>query len=224
MLGVGDVGVDPSWLTVMVLALPLLAGCLGPNVPDGPEGFDTILIDTGYDSSERPDSRPQDEGVDLPEGHPAADLEVSLGIDPGPDYDGETWEYDEPCPNREGPHGTNADCSDFGRQDAYILPSPTDANNYTKIRYPLTGNGTVVFHVPRPVEIFIQISDRYTEELRDKAQDPDRCDEWPQAFSGRVGIEGEAERTRDPDSWVMVTGDARLSLHWYGVCPDRAAS
>lgn len=225
MLGAGDAGAAPHSLIALVLALPALAGCLGPNVPQGPEGFHVILVETGYDASERGDSDAKHEAVDLPTGHPAAGLEVALGVDSGPGYDGRTWEYDEPCPNRESFHGTTADCSDFKRQEAYVLPSPKDADNYTKIHYVLDGNGTVVFHIPQAVELLVHVSDRYTEELRDKAEDPNRCDERPHAGSRRVETQGAAERNRDrPPRWIVITGDARISIPWYGTCPDDVSS
>lgn len=224
MLSVGR-GLPGFVVVVVLLTGPAMAGCLGPDVPEGPEGFHVILVETSYDASERPEGndRPEDQATDLPAGHPASDLELWFRfIAGGPDYEGETWDHDPPCPNGENFHGPWADCEEFDRQESYVLPSPRDAKGYARIEYPLDGDGEVVFHVPQDMKLGFEVDDLYTDALWDKADDPDRCDERPNAASKRIAAEGGAERT-SPSSFV-VTGDVRLVVHWYGTCPDRFSS
>lgn len=220
-----DQGLHGLVSVVVLLTVPALAGCLGPDVPEGPEGFHVILVETTYDASERPESRQrtQDKATDLPAGHPASDLEVwMVRIEGPPGYDGATWDHDPPCPNGESFHGTWADCEQFDRQDNYVLPSPRDAKEHARIEYPLDGDGKLVFHVPQALKISFKVSAPYTDNLWEQADDPDGCDERPKAASKRTAAEGGAERKGS--SSFVVTGDVRLVTHWFGVCPDDVAS
>lgn len=225
MLQLGGRWPGPVTLVGLVMMVPVLAGCTNPAVPSGPEGFHAILVETTYDASERHPSRdrPQDRATDLPAGHAAEELELWFRfIGGGPGYDGATWEYDAPCPNGESPHGPWSDCERFEPQDAYILPSPQDAREHPRIKYPLDRSGRIMFYVPQAVEVGFEVNDRYTDELWQRAADPDGCSEPPMAFSGRTDVDGQAERS-GPSAFVL-NGDVRLVVRWYGTCPDDVAS
>lgn len=212
-----------AWTVLFTLLAVPWAGCTQPGTDDTMTESFRIVVETVYDTSGATDDRDaQDRGADLPADHPAIRARISGRIQEAPGYQPGSWDHDAPCRSMRP-------CPDDGVRDVYVLPPVAEADD--GMTYPLDAQGRIVFRYPQPVKMtWAPPQQPYSDAMLGNASDPNRCergDGRPDIVSRGSWYDGGGIRAvhgaqRD-GGWIVVSGDARIVVKFYGVC-SRAVS